>query len=188
MMREYVIGLDFGTDSVRAILVDSENGTTMKTSVHYYKRWKLGKYCNPAKSQFRQHVLDHIEGIQNTISAVVKHCDGISLIPAIRNQKLNRSAVLTTYEFEDGPGYSLRSRRFRYIYYPSIGLEELYDHDHDKEEYKNIAYLPRFREIVIQHRRYLSDKVKGISWTDEVDGYSIDENFLIRKTDYKSLK
>ncbi len=72
MMREYVIGLDFGTDSVRAILVDSENGTTMKTSVHYYKRWKLGKYCNPAKSQFRQHVLDHIEGIQNTISAVVR--------------------------------------------------------------------------------------------------------------------
>ena len=70
--KNYVIGLDFGTDSVRAVLVDAADGKTLETSVHYYQRWKQGKYCDPHKSQFRQHVLDHVEGIEKTISSVVK--------------------------------------------------------------------------------------------------------------------
>ncbi len=71
MEKNYVIGLDYGTDSVRAILVDAQNGKTLETHVHYYQRWKEGKYCDASKSQFRQHVLDHIEGIESTISNVV---------------------------------------------------------------------------------------------------------------------
>ncbi|MTI41754.1 ribulokinase [Fulvivirga lutimaris] len=73
MEKRYVIGLDFGTDSVRAVLVDALDGTTLNTDVHYYKRWKEGKYCDPSKSQFRQHVLDFIEGTEATISTVVKN-------------------------------------------------------------------------------------------------------------------
>lgn len=74
--KNYVIGLDFGTDSVRAVLVDAADGKTLETSVHYYQRWKQGKYCDPHKSQFRQHVLDHVEGIEKTISSVVKRFRG----------------------------------------------------------------------------------------------------------------
>ena len=71
MNNQYVIGLDFGTDSVRAVLVDAKDGSTIETSVHYYQRWKTGKYCDILKSQFRQHVSDHIEGIEKTIKEVV---------------------------------------------------------------------------------------------------------------------
>ena len=72
MIRNYVIGLDFGTDSVRAVLVDAANGATLATHVHGYKRWREGKYCEAAQSMFRQHILDHLEGIESTITTVVK--------------------------------------------------------------------------------------------------------------------
>ncbi len=72
-MKKYVIGLDYGTDSVRAVLVDTENGAEVATSVSYYQRWKKGLYCQPEKSQFRQHPLDHIEGLEKTIREVVEN-------------------------------------------------------------------------------------------------------------------
>ncbi|AYM99032.1 ribulokinase [Chryseobacterium sp. 3008163] len=71
-MKKYVIGLDYGTDSVRAVLIDTENGAELATSVSYYQRWKDGKFCQPEQNQFRQHPLDHIEGLEKTISDVVK--------------------------------------------------------------------------------------------------------------------
>jgi L-ribulokinase len=70
-MKNYVIGLDYGTDSVRAVLIDAGNGAELASSVHWYARWREGKYCNAAINQFRQHPLDHIEGLENTIRTVV---------------------------------------------------------------------------------------------------------------------
>ncbi len=67
----YVIGLDYGTDSVRAVLLNASTGKEEATSVHYYQRWKTLKYCKPIDNQFRQHPLDHIEGLENTIKGVV---------------------------------------------------------------------------------------------------------------------
>ncbi|WP_192348964.1 ribulokinase [Algoriphagus sp. Y33] len=69
---KYVIGLDYGTDSVRAVLVNTEDGTTLESSVFLFPRWAQGLYCDPAKSQFRQHPLDHLEGLEKTITEVVR--------------------------------------------------------------------------------------------------------------------
>ncbi|WP_312769162.1 ribulokinase [Epilithonimonas sp.] len=74
-MKKYVIGLDYGTDSVRAVLIDTENGAELATSVSYYQKWKDGKFCKPEINQFRQHTLDHIEGLEKTISTVVKESE-----------------------------------------------------------------------------------------------------------------
>ncbi len=63
----FVIGVDFGTDSVRSILVNAANGEEITASVFYYPRWKKGLYCNPSHNQFRQHPLDYVEGIEYTI-------------------------------------------------------------------------------------------------------------------------
>ncbi len=71
MDKKYVIGLDYGTDSVRALLVDTSNGTEVACSVSLYKRWADGKYCQPELSQFRQHPLDYIEGMEETIKDVL---------------------------------------------------------------------------------------------------------------------
>ena len=64
----YVIGVDYGTDSVRSMIVDSIQGHEVSSAVHYYARWKSGLFCDPAKNQFRQHPLDYIEGLEKTIT------------------------------------------------------------------------------------------------------------------------
>jgi L-ribulokinase len=72
--KKYVIGVDYGTDSVRSVVVDTADGTEIASSVFYYPRWKEGKYCDPATNQFRQHPLDYIEGLESTIKGAVAQC------------------------------------------------------------------------------------------------------------------
>ncbi len=47
-MKNYVIGLDYGTDSLRALLVDTGSGEEMATNTFYYPQWQDKKYCNEA--------------------------------------------------------------------------------------------------------------------------------------------
>ncbi len=68
----YVIGVDYGSDSVRSIIVNAADGYEIASSVFYYPRWKDGLYCNPAQNQFRQHPLDYIEGLEYTIKDCLK--------------------------------------------------------------------------------------------------------------------
>lgn len=72
MTDKYVIGLDYGTDSVRAVVVNTANGETAGTSVFEYPRWKQGLYCDPASNRFRQHPLDYIEGMETTVREALK--------------------------------------------------------------------------------------------------------------------
>ena len=67
----YVIGIDFGSDSVRSLLVHADTGEEMVSSVHYYTRWAQGQFCNPSENKFRQHPLDYMEGLEKTISEIV---------------------------------------------------------------------------------------------------------------------
>ena len=69
-MDKYTIGIDFGTDSVRAIVVNTTNGQNIASAVSYYKRWKSQMYCNPTKSSFRQHPLDYIESLHDVLHEV----------------------------------------------------------------------------------------------------------------------
>ena len=73
-MAKYVIGLDYGSDSARAVVVCTETGQTLATSVKYYPRWQAGKYCNPAINQYRQHPLDYIEGLEGTVKEALSKC------------------------------------------------------------------------------------------------------------------
>lgn len=70
-MKKYVIGLDYGTDSVRAMLIDTADGHEVASNVCQYKRWKNKQFCDASKNQFRQHPLDHIEGLESTIKNVI---------------------------------------------------------------------------------------------------------------------
>ena len=74
MEAQYVIGLDYGTDSVRAVLVNALDGEELASSVKYYPRWKEGKYCDPARDQYRQHPLDYIETFTDSVREALSLC------------------------------------------------------------------------------------------------------------------
>jgi L-ribulokinase len=66
----YVIGVDYGTDSVRSVLV-SDKGEEIADAVHYYQRWERGLYNKPENNQFRHHPLDYLEGLEETLKSVI---------------------------------------------------------------------------------------------------------------------
>jgi L-ribulokinase len=71
MIKKYVIGIDYGTDSVRSVVVDTSNGEIVGTSVFEYIRWKKGQFCDPLINQFRQHPLDYIEGLEQSVKGAL---------------------------------------------------------------------------------------------------------------------
>ena len=74
MDAKYVIGLDYGSDSARAVIVNAFTGETLATSVMYYPRWKEGKYCNAAINQYRQHPQDYIDTLVGTVTGALAKC------------------------------------------------------------------------------------------------------------------
>lgn len=72
----FVIGVDYGSDSVRSVLINALNGEELSHSVYQYPRWKKQLYCNPAQNQFRQHPLDYTEGLEHTIRECIQKAGG----------------------------------------------------------------------------------------------------------------
>ncbi|MDR0430035.1 MAG: ribulokinase [Tannerellaceae bacterium] len=71
---KYVIGLDYGSDSCRAVVVNAITGEEIASAVKYYPRWMEGKYCDPLKNQYRQHPLDYIETLEATVKESLSKC------------------------------------------------------------------------------------------------------------------
>jgi L-ribulokinase len=79
-MRKYALGLDFGTNSVRALLVDVANGEEISTSIYEYETGKDGIVLDPADPHLaRQHPQDYLKGL------------GVSVREAIAEAKTKHS-------------------------------------------------------------------------------------------------
>jgi L-ribulokinase len=89
-MSKYTLGIDYGSDSMRVVIADVENGNVLSTAVSEYKRWKAGKYCDPAKNQFRQHPLDYIESLEDAVK------EALSKAPVGTGEKVIALSVDTT--------------------------------------------------------------------------------------------
>lgn len=69
---KYTIGLDYGSDSVRSLIVNVETGEEVASAVFNYPRWKKQMYCDAAKNRFRQHPKDYLEGLEYTVTEALK--------------------------------------------------------------------------------------------------------------------
>ncbi|MFA5848971.1 MAG: ribulokinase [Bacteroidales bacterium] len=115
---KYVIGVDFGTDSCRAIIVNACTGVEVAQTVSHYTRWDGGNknalYCDASKCQYRQHPLDYIESMENAVTNLVKgvsqgvrSCikglsfDTTSSTPVLTD--INGTPLALSPEFQDNP-------------------------------------------------------------------------------------
>lgn len=69
-MTSYALGLDYGSDSVRALLVDTATGAEVASHVAEFARWKRGLYSIPAANQFRQHPLDYLDSLEQVLAGL----------------------------------------------------------------------------------------------------------------------
>ncbi|HAM08833.1 MAG TPA: ribulokinase [Bacteroidales bacterium] len=85
MDKKYVIGIDYGTDSVRSVVADAADGKIPGSSVFEYPRWKQGLFCDPSINQFRQHPADYIEGLEQSVKGAIEglSSDVVSCIAGI---------------------------------------------------------------------------------------------------------
>ena len=120
------------------------------------------------------------------------HLDGQSLRPQIANPKTKTHPVISSYKFtwteQPVTGHAVRSERYRYIYYPDINLEELYDHNSDPNEWDNVAYKLGHKNTIANHRKTLQKMLPDLKWTDGTPiGYEVDDEGNVHKTDFSSL-
>jgi arylsulfatase A-like enzyme len=121
------------------------------------------------------------------------HLDGKSLLPQLKDPEARTSPVISSYQFPNKneqaiTGHAVRSMRYRYIYYPEINLEELYDHEIDPNEWDNIAYKEGNAQIIEEHRKVLLDMLPQMVWKDGTpDGYSIDPEGNVKRNSFESF-
>ena len=76
MSEPRCIGIDFGTDSVRVVVVRTDTGAQEAHASAAYPRWSEGRYCDAAASRFRQHPLDYLESLERACQAVSAQLSG----------------------------------------------------------------------------------------------------------------
>ena len=67
----FVCGVDFGTDSVRCVIINAADGSEIAGAVSAYPRWSKGLYCDASTNQFRQHPLDYIESFEASMREAI---------------------------------------------------------------------------------------------------------------------
>lgn len=71
-MRKLALGLDYGTNSVRALIVDTADGCEVGTGVAQYAGGEQGVYLDPSQPHLaRQHPGDYVTGFYEAVAAAL---------------------------------------------------------------------------------------------------------------------
>jgi L-ribulokinase len=71
MSANYVIGLDYGTNSVRTLIVKAATGKEVATAVWDYEHGQAGVILGRDPNLARQHPADYLKGAEKTIKAAL---------------------------------------------------------------------------------------------------------------------
>jgi len=143
--EQFVIGVDYGTDSVRSVIVNAQNGNEVASSVFNYPRWEQGKYCDAAHNQFRQHPLDYIEGLEQTIKDCIKKA-GPAVAASIRAISVDTTGSTPVAVNEGGvplaltPGFESNPNAMFVLWKDHTGVKEAGEINEHAEKF-DINYL-----------------------------------------------
>lgn len=69
----FAVGVDYGTNSARAIVVDVTNGNELGSQIYEYRRGEAGVILDPKDVNLaRQHPADYIDGFFDTVQGALK--------------------------------------------------------------------------------------------------------------------
>ena len=102
MSAKYAIGLDYGTNSVRALVVDTAHGREAGTSVWNYEHGTQGVILGRDPNLARQHPADYVKGAEVTIrQALAAAKKAVSWIYGGGAHHTGFSQALTAEHLED---------------------------------------------------------------------------------------
>ena len=71
--RKLTLGFDYGTNSVRTVLVDVTNGAEVATDVHEYETGEAGIILDPSDHNLaRQNPADYLKGIEVSMKKIIR--------------------------------------------------------------------------------------------------------------------
>lgn len=120
MSEEIVLGLDFGSDSVRTLAVSCLGGTEIASAVSYYPRWSARRYSAPLTNQFRHHPLDHIESMTASVRETIgANGDVLALRPEFAENPNAIFAAVAAGAFSDvAAAQKLMAGQIEHVYQP----------------------------------------------------------------------
>ena len=75
----YTIGVDYGTNSVRAVIVDTRDGSVAGTHVFDYPSGDRGVLLDPGQPHLaRQNPADYLEGLHRAVGGALRQADAVS--------------------------------------------------------------------------------------------------------------
>lgn len=196
----YVIGVDYGTDSVRSVLVDASNGKEIASSVFNYPRWQKGLYCNAAINQFRQHPLDYIEGLTQTIRTCLEKGGGHEAASKVRSIAVDTTGSTPIAVDETGtplalkPGFEENPNAMFVLWKDHTGIKEANEINAHAEKFK-IDYLQYsggiyssewfWSKLLHVLREDKAVRKSIVSWVEQCDWIPF---MLCGETDVKQMK
>jgi arylsulfatase A-like enzyme len=104
------------------------------------------------------------------------HLQGKSLVETLNDPSVEVRDMAFSMNNWRGKTYLLRSKKWAYIQYDEDAKSgmELFDMEYDPKQYNNLAYNPKYEEIVLDFQKKLKNKLKeirdndlGIEYSDE---------------------
>ena len=72
-MKRYAIGLDYGTNSCRSLLIDLDSGEELGSTVFEYPSGELGILTDPSDPNVaRQNPQDYLDGVEAIITGALE--------------------------------------------------------------------------------------------------------------------
>ncbi len=196
----YVIGVDYGTDSVRSVLVDTKNGDEISSSVFLYPRWQKGLYCDPTINQFRQHPLDYIEGLTHTIKECIAKAGGSEIAGYVRGIAVDTTGSTPIAVNELGiplcltDGFENNPNAMFVLWKDHTAIKEANEINEHAEkfpinylQYAGGIYSSEWYWSKLLHILRVDKKVRGqlVSWVEHCDWIPF---LLCGETDIKKMK